>query len=154
MNCGVFQEMNLTKGVYMREASNFRVMPTEARSARRGGVTIFNRKAEHFAVEELCLHGPNVVSFQLVMGRRQWHVVGCYIYPSDASIIEDVAAAIRSQPYGDELLVAGDLNSNLLELEGTPRGEAITDKLAASGLEDTCLHFLPWSNLWLQGRCT
>ena len=138
----------------MREASNFRVMPTEARSARRGGVTIFNRKAEHFAVEELCLHGPNVVSFQLVMGRRQWHVVGCYIYPSDASIIEDVAAAIRSQPYGDELLVAGDINANLEYPEGTLWLEALVDKLTASCLIDMCLHFLPQCNPWLKYRCT
>ena len=53
--------------------------------------------------------------------------MGCYISPSDASTIEDVAVTIRYQPYGAKLLVAGDLNANLLELEGTPQAEAIAD---------------------------
>ena len=60
-----------------------------------GGVYIFYREAEHFAVEELCLHGLNVIRFQLVTGRWRWHVVGCYIPPRDALTIEDIIAAIR-----------------------------------------------------------
>ena len=44
---------------------------TEASSARRGGVAIVYREAEQFSVEELRLHGLNVVSFQLVTRRRQ-----------------------------------------------------------------------------------
>ena len=54
--------------------------------------------------------------------------------------IEDVAASIRDQPYRAELLVDGNLNVNLAGPEGPPRGEAITDELAASGLEDMGLH--------------
>ena len=80
---------------------------------------IFYCKANHFAIKELRLHSPSVISFQLVTGRRKWHVVGCYISPSNASTIEDVTASIRDQPYGAELLVSGDLNANLAEPEGT-----------------------------------
>ena len=64
-------------------------------SAHRGGIAIFYRKAEHFATKDLRLHGPNFISFQMVMGGRQWHVVGCYIAPRYASTIEDISAAIR-----------------------------------------------------------
>ena len=95
VDCGVFQETKLTKIFYTREASGFWVTATEAPSAHRGGIVILYRKAEHFTVEELRLHGPNVITFQLVMGRRQWHVVGCYIDSSNASNIEDVNVAIR-----------------------------------------------------------
>ena len=56
----------------------------------------------------------NVISFHLVMERRWWHVVGCYISPRDASTIENAAAAIRYQPYRSEILVAGDINANLV----------------------------------------
>ena len=88
-------------------------MATEALSAHCGGVAIFYREAENLAIKELHLHSPNFISFQMVTGRRRWHIVGCYIQPSDNSTIEGVAAAIRAGPYGDEILVAGDLNANI-----------------------------------------
>ena len=68
---------------------------TAAPSAHRGGVTVFYHKAEHFATEELRLHGTNNLRFQLVTGRRRQHVAGCYITPVDTSTIEDVVVAIR-----------------------------------------------------------
>ena len=92
---GVLQETKLTNGVYTREASRFWVMTKEAPSSHRGGVAISYCKAEHFAIEELHLHGPIVIRFHLVTGRWPWYVVGCYITPSDASTIEDFAASIR-----------------------------------------------------------
>ena len=96
VDCGVFRETKLTKGVYARELSGFWVMATEALRNHRGGVAIFYRKAENFAAEELFLHGPNAISFQLVTGRRRWHVLGCYISPSNALTIEDIADSIRA----------------------------------------------------------
>ena len=128
-------------------------MKMVAPSAHRGGVTIFYRKSDHFAIKELRLHGPNFISFQLVTGRCRWHAVGCYIAPSNALTIEDVAAVIRDRPYGTKILVAGDLNANLAEPEVTPQGEAIVDKLVVAGLMDMGLHFLPRHNPLLQDRC-
>ena len=63
-------------------------------SAHRNGVAIFYCEAENLTIEEFCLHGPNVTSFQLVTGRRRWHAVGCYIAPRNTSTVYDVAAAI------------------------------------------------------------
>ena len=76
--------------------------------------------------------------------------MGCYLFPSNASNIEDVAAAIRVQLYGAKLLVTGDINANLAYPEGTPRYEAITENLVAAGLEDMGMHFLPRRKPWLQ----
>ena len=87
-------------------------------------------------------------------GRQWWYVVGCYIAPRDAPTIEDVAAAIRDQPYGSELLVAGDLNANLADPEVILQGKAIAYDLVASSLLDMGLHLLPQNKLWLQYRCT
>ena len=78
----------------------------------------------------------------------------CYISSREASTIEDVSATIKARPYRSDLLVAGDLNVNLAEPEGTPRGEAIADELAAAGIEDMGLHFYPCLKLWLQDMCT
>ena len=55
--------MALIKGVYTQEASGFWVIETEAPSAHRDSVTIFYPEAEHFAIEELLLHSPNVIRF-------------------------------------------------------------------------------------------
>ena len=117
---GVLEETKLTKGVYTQESGGFWAMVTKAPIPHRGNIAIFYREAEHFAIKELLLHVPNVISFQLVTGRWRWHVVEYYISPRDASTIEDVDAAIRAQPYRAEFLVAGNLNANLAEPEGTP----------------------------------
>ena len=79
--CGVIQEKNLTKVVYTREASVFWLLVTEAPSAHRGGSVIFYRKAEHLAIEELRLHGPDVIIFQIVRGRGGSCILWGCIFP-------------------------------------------------------------------------
>ena len=49
--------------------------------------------------------------------------------------------------------MAGHLNANLLEPEGTPRGEAIAENFAAAGIEYMGLHLLPQHKPWLQDMC-
>ena len=121
VDCGVMHKTKLIYGIYTIDSSGFRVTMTAAPISHCGGVAVFYCEAEHFVIEELRLHGPKVIRFQLVTGRRRWHIMGFYIAPSDASTIEDVVAAIRDQPCGDDLLVAGGLNANLEDPEGTPR---------------------------------
>ena len=118
------------------------------------GVAVFYRKAKNFANEELRLHSPTIISFQLVTGRRRWNIVECYIACSDASTTEDVVSAIMYQTYEAELLIAGNLNTKLEDPEVTPRAEAIADELMASGLMDMGLHFLPRRKMWLKDMCT
>ena len=48
----------------------------------------------------------------------------------------------------------GDLNTNMVEPERIPKGEAIADKLVLAGLMDMVLHFLPHHEPQLQNRCT
>ena len=92
--------------------------------------------------------GPNVVGFQLATGARWWYIVGCYLAPNDTLTIESVIAALKKRPMGDELLVAGDFNANLLEPEGDRRGEYIAAAMATEGLEDMLAHFLLQRRSW------
>ena len=87
VDCRVIQETKLANGVYMRESRGFCVMVTAEPSSHHGGVATFYREAENFAIEESRLHCPNVISFQLVIGRWRWHVVGFYITLDDALTI-------------------------------------------------------------------
>ena len=143
VDLGVIQETKLINRVYMRESIGFQVTTAAALSAHCGGIAVFYRKAENLANEELCIHGPNVISVHMVTGRRRWHIIGRYIFPSDASTIEYIIASTMAQNYRADFLVAGNINNNLEDPEGTPQAEAIADKLTAAGLMDMCLHFLP-----------
>ena len=69
--------------------------------------------------------------------------MGCYLAPDDTSTIERVVEALRDQPNGAELLVAGDLNTNLAVLEGDRREEDIAATIATEGLDYMAQHFLP-----------
>ena len=80
--------------------------------------------------------GPNVVGFQLAIGKRQWYIVGCYLAPNDTSTIDSFVAALKERPRGAELLVAGYFNAKLSEPKGDQRGEDIAAALETEGLED------------------
>ena len=92
--------------------------------------------------------GSNVIGFQMVIEERQWYIVGCYLTPDDTSTIESVVAALKERPQGAKLLVMGDMNVKLSDMEGYWRGEEIASALITEGMEDMPDHFLlhrrPW----------
>ena len=77
-------------------------------------------------MEEVRQYGPNVLSFEVVSGRRRWYIVGYYIAPDDAQTIERVVTALGDKPKGTALVVAGDLNTDLGEVECDRRGTEIS----------------------------
>ena len=142
MDLGIFQETKVTDGIYTREPAGYSVIATEAPSQHHDGVAVFHRPAPHFAVEAVQKFSPNVIGFHLVTGARQWYIVGCYLAPDDTSNIERVVEALKERPKGAELLVAGDMNTNLAEPKDDQRGEDIAADLATEGLEYMSAHFL------------
>ena len=102
----------------MREFSGYRDVASEVPSAHSGGGGVLFCEADHFSVEALRLHGAIVVSFQLALGGQRWYIVGYYLAPYDASIIEDVVSALRQRPCGGVMLVAGDFNADMVAPEG------------------------------------
>ena len=81
---GVFQDTKCTDGIYTLELAGYRVVATDAPRRHRGGVALLYRPSAQFAVEEVREYGPNVISFEVVTGRRRWYIIGCYITPDDA----------------------------------------------------------------------
>ena len=49
--------------------------------------------------------------------------------------------------------MTGNLNANIADLEGTPRGESIAEEIVAAGIENMGMHFLPRRNPWLHDKC-
>ena len=104
---------------------------------------MFYRKAEHFTLEALCLHGPKVASFQLAPRGKRWYVVSCYIAPDNASTIEAVVAATSQKPCGADLLVIGNFNADLESPEENACDEESASALPTTVLEDMSSHFFP-----------
>ena len=92
--------------------------------------------------------GQNVISFELVTDRRRWYIIGCYLAPDEARTIEWVVTALGDQPRGTALIVAGDLNTDLVDMACDRRGTEIAAAITEAGLEDMTAHFLPRKRKW------
>ena len=78
---------------------------------------MFYRMSPYYAVEAVQQFGPNILSFQLATGERRWYIIVFYLAPNNTLMIESVVAALKERPQVAELLVAGDLNVNLVDPE-------------------------------------
>jgi hypothetical protein len=87
VDCGILLETKLTKGVYTHWSSGYNVRSTHAPSKWQGGISLFWRTSETYEIEEVELHGPNVLSFQLVSGAMRWYIVGCCILPTNLTTL-------------------------------------------------------------------
>ena len=154
IDLGVFQDTKCTNGVYTRVSAGFRVVAMDAPSRHCGGIALFYREGADFAVEEVRPYGPNVISFELVTGRRRWYIIRCYIAPDDAQTIERVVTALVDQPRGTALIVAGDVNTDLGEMASDGRGTEIAAAITEAGLKDMTAHFLPRKRKWGRERRT
>ena len=65
----------------------------------------------------------------MVIGKRRWYIVGCYLANNDSSTIDRVVAAVVQRPRGSKLLVAVCFNAYLVSPEGAEWDEEITEAL-------------------------
>ena len=132
----------------------YSVIAADAPSQHSSGVALFYRSEPHFVVEAVEKFGPNVLGLQLATRARRWYIVGMYIAPEDTEMMERVVEAIRKNPRGAELMVAGDLNADIVAPEGDRRAENIVTELATAGLKDMARHFLLQEKRWCRDRRT
>ena len=86
--------------------------------------------------------GPNVVSFLLTLGKRQWYVVWAYVLPNNMPDVHCVDQALQAAPKVLEIILRGDLNAGL----GKPYEkceEDLATALVYRGLVNITDHFLP-----------
>jgi hypothetical protein len=110
---GILVEKKLTEGVYTRWSSSYHVRATHALSAWQGGISLFWKASDLYEVEEVELHGPNVLSFQVVSGATRYYIMGCYIPPNNLTTLTHVKQAWMACPKGCLPIILGDLNVNL-----------------------------------------
>ena len=145
VDCGVFLETKLTKSVY----THWRVCihtgaavttsdPPMRRASDKEGAS------ETYEIEEVEMLGPNVLSFQLVLGATQWYIVGCYIPPNDLTTLTHVEQAWQACPWGCLPILLGDLNVNLAAPRDN-RDKTIAEQVDTMALSDMSAHFRQWS---------
>ena len=68
----------------------------------------------------------------MATGERRWHIVGAYVAPEGEVTMETVIAAIGIKPLGEDLMVEGDFNVDILAPEGR-RAENIASRPGNGG---------------------
>ena len=121
-------------------------------------MTLLIRENNSFTVENEKTVGPNIISFELVTGRRRnerWYVVGCYLPPSDTEgeTRRRTKAALEAQPPGTRLLLLGDLNADL-DCPRTRQEEILATDLEEHGLRCVTEHFVTRRRRRCRGRWT
>ena len=112
------QDTKFTYGVYTHELAGYSVVSMGALIRHCGGVEVFHHVPPRFSVKAPQQFGTNVVRLHLVKGEQQWYILGCYLFPNDASTIECVLVAVGKGPRWSKLLVAGNFNTDLTGPEG------------------------------------
>ncbi len=153
VDSGILLETKLTKGVYTRWSSGYHVQATHAPSAWQGGISLFWRASDLYEVKEVELRGPNVLSFQLVLGATRYYIVGCYIPPNNLTTLTHVKQAWMACPKGCLPIVLGDLNVNLATLH-KEQDETITKQVDTMNLVDMSSRFHQRRERNFHGRWT
>jgi hypothetical protein len=153
VDCGILLETKLTEGVYTHWSSSYNVRSTHAPSKRQGGISLFWRTSETYEIEEVELRGPNVLSFQLVLGATRWYIIGCYIPPTNLTTLSHVNEAWRACPKGCLPILLGDLNVNLAA-PCNKCDDTIAEQVDAMALIDMSNHFCQRRGRRSRGRWT
>ncbi len=134
-------------------SSGYNIRSTHAPSKWQGGLSLFWRTSRTFEIEEAEMWGPNVLSFQLILGATRWYIVGCYIPPTNLTTLTHVNEAWRACPKGCHPILLGDLNLNLA-VPCNKRDDTIANQVDAMALTDMSNHFCQWHRRRSRGRWT
>jgi len=140
MDLALLTETKLTDGIYTRYSSGYNVIAPNAVSGRQGGVALVYKDSPYWQVESVEVHDPNIISFEIVSGRRRYALVGLYIPPEDSTTMMKAQQVLNPLEDRRDLIVMGDLNVNLSSPEGA-RATEIALSLASFGLLDLHQHF-------------
>jgi len=149
IDLAVLTETKLTNGRHSHFGFGYSVFATNASSPHHGGVAFAHRSDPQcgWHLESIQAFGPNVLSALLVSGSSRWHLVGCYIPPSDltgTTLAHITAASLR---FSHPLLLLGDLNVDL-DHPQSPRDLGIAASLSSLGVFDLSTHFYRRAHRW------
>jgi exonuclease III len=112
----VLTETKLHDDKFTKMSSGYEIFATRARSTSQGGaalVAIRKERGKRWDAEQLQWHGPNVIDFTLVSGKRHTRIIGIYLPPGedDESSLNSMEQAIEEAK--DPVVVMGGFNADL-----------------------------------------
>ncbi len=111
VNCAVLTKVEIANNKYPRCVSRFKVILSKGAShSQGGGALLWNKGRASFEVKATNIITPNLLTFQLVMGYKQFYVMGIYIPPSDTTGVDALRAEWVSCSANCIPLVLGNLN--------------------------------------------
>jgi hypothetical protein len=113
INFGILVETKITAGIYTHFLSGYSVFASNAVSVQQGGIALFWKPNKPYEIEEWQTHRPNVIIFVVVLGGERYCAVGCYIPPTDLTMLTHIKAAWNECSKGRILIFLGDLNIKL-----------------------------------------
>jgi hypothetical protein len=148
VNCAVLTEVKITNDKYPRCVSGFKIISLTATSHSQGGIALlWNEGHASFKVKVAKIVTPNLLTFQLIMGYKQFYVMGTYIPPDDTRGVDALCKAWASCPANCVPLVLGNLNVNF-EHPRDAREEQIVNLLDEINLVNTSQKFaLRWCRM-------
>jgi hypothetical protein len=142
----VLTEAKLSTDRYTRSAYGYTVFATQTTHVNQGGVAlIFTNNSLLFQVEAQRKHGPNVISFIITTGKRQYRIIGAYIPPTDTTTLFYISEACNRFP-GQPIILMGDINTDLRSHTPNNRYTEIMALISTLGLEDMSEHFIQRKN--------
>ena len=107
----VLTETKLVDDRHPKTASGYTIMCSKVVSGHQGGVAIMWKENDpKFEVESVLFNnGPNIVTFQVTTGDKQFYVIGIYAPPNCSKGVDDLRGAWEACPQGCKPIVFGDL---------------------------------------------
>jgi Endonuclease-reverse transcriptase len=120
----------------------YTITATQAPSIHQGGIALAWRQKPGFSVESVTLHGPNILTFQLVSSGYRWLIVAVYLSPNNmATEICEQLIQIRNKYTTLPIIVTGDLNIDLQANTFNQRDQEIHDTMEIIGVTNMIKYF-------------
>jgi hypothetical protein len=148
VNCAILTEVKIMNDKYPRCASQFKVTSSKITSHSQGGIALlWNKGHASFEVEAAKMVTPNLLTFQLITGYKQFYVMGTYIPPNNTTGVDALRVAWTLSLANCTPLVLDNLNINFEHPQDTQE-EQITEMLDKINLVDTSQKFsLRWCKI-------
>jgi hypothetical protein len=113
INFAILVKIEITEGIYTHFLSNYNVFASNAICVQQGGIALYWKSDKLYKFKEWWVPGPNLITFVVVLGGKHYYNVGCYIPPTNLTMLAHIKAAWNKCPKGHIPILLGDPNIKL-----------------------------------------
>lgn len=143
VNISILMEAKLTGGACTQCCLDCHVLANEAMSPHKSEVALVWRDRPNWTIKSQKIVGPNVLSFELKIGRQHFLCISACVSPSEVDGITTAwILTIREQCRGFQIVLLGNFNICLIELGlGSQKAPDITATFASIWVKNVSENF-------------